>query len=230
MLIIPAIYLSGGQVVSHYKGERDQAKVMSRDPLYAARDFEREGATMLHVVDLDAGSASGAAHFEMLAQIKQKTKLSLWYADGITDLSEMTALFEAGVSKISLNQDSEALLAAALKQFGAERVSFTIRTERHLIPGKPGVEVVDYGREIAENGVAEIIFRDIKSEGTMHPNFDEVDRLILGTTAKIYSFGGAGSMDDLDILQRTGVAGVMISRAFFEGRLSLRACLAKFQS
>jgi phosphoribosylformimino-5-aminoimidazole carboxamide ribotide isomerase len=224
MKIILAVYLSQGKAVSHYKGEVEQETILSRDPLQSAQAFEAEGLSAVHFVDTDGSKAN----HEIAKLVAQKTKLKVSYADDIASLDAIASLFEGGIRYISLTQTSEALVPEAIRRFGPDKIFFTIRTQRHVIEGKPGLEVMDYGRDLAALGVTHIILRDMKAEGTLHPNFDEVERLIIGTGAKIFAFGGIGSMEDLEIMEKTGAAGVMISRAFFERRLGVRECVEKF--
>lgn len=229
MFIIPAIYLSSGRCVSHYKGKSEQKTIHRLDPLSSARMFEKDGASILHVVDLDATDGSNPAHCEIAKKLARETSLSIQYAEGIDSQEAIEELFNAGIARISLNQFSENLLASLLRLYGQDKILFTIRSQRNIVDGKPGVEVMDYGKDIAAKGVKNIIFRDTKIEGTYHPNFDEIERLVLSAHANIFAFGGIGSIADLEILQKTGAAGVIISRAFFERRLSLRDCIKKFE-
>lgn len=229
MLIIPALYLSQGQCVSHYKGEARQKTILSRDPLASARNFKKQGATRIHLVDLDATDGGNQANLNIAKLIANTTDLFVQYAEGVSSHKILEDLFSSGIAYVCLNQFSENLLAQALARFGSEKIFFTIRAERDLVLGMQRLSVVDYARDLVEKGVTQIIFRDMKTEGTMHPNFDEIERLILGTPAKIFSFGGVGSRPDLEILERTGASGVLISRAFFEGRLSVRECVERFE-
>ncbi|MEK7524381.1 MAG: HisA/HisF-related TIM barrel protein [Patescibacteria group bacterium] len=224
MVIIPALYLLGGEVVSHYKGERDQTTILSRDPLACARQFEKQGAQFLHLVDLNTEDRGQ----KMAQQIARHTALQISYAGRLAEISLIRDLLEQGIFKVSLTQENEALAADALQEFGSQKICFTILAKRNFVEGKPNIEVVDYGKDLAEKGFEEIIFHDKNTEGTFHPNFDEADRLVLATSSKIYAFGGVGSMSDLEVFKNTGVAGVMVSRALFEGKISLRECLEFF--
>lgn len=228
MLIIPALYLSHGHCVSHYKGEARQKTILSRDPLASARNFEKQGAIRIHLVDLDATDGGSQVNLNIAKSIAKNTNLSVQYAEGISSQNIIEDLLSSAIAYVCLNQFSENLLGPAILQFGAEKIFFTIRAEREFVIGKPGLSVVDYANDLQEKGVTQIIFRDRKTEGTLHPNFDEIERLILSTQAKIFSFGGVGSIADLEILERTGVAGVIISRAFFEGKLSFKECKKYF--
>lgn len=228
MRIIPAIYLSGGSAVSHYKGEVGQSTILSRDPLRSAREFEKQGARIVHLVDLDATNGGSDASRKIAMLLAKNTKLQVQFAEGISSIENIVSLFASGVSRVSLNQFSENLIPEALKRFGPEKILFTIRAQRNIVEGRSGLEVFHYGKDLTEQGITQIIFRDTKVEGSFHPNFDEVERLILGCPAKIYAFGGIGSMDDLEILQRTGASGAIISRAFFEKKLSFKECFSKF--
>ncbi|MBI4994156.1 hypothetical protein HZC21_00720 [Candidatus Peregrinibacteria bacterium] len=235
MLIIPAIYLSGGNAVSRYKGEKEQLTVLTRDPFSAVKKFEKQGAKIIHLVDLDAKDGGSELNKSIAKSIVQKTSLKVWYADGVSSIKDIGKLLDAGIAAVSLNQFAENLAAEAIQKFGADKIFFTIRAQRNIIEGKPKLEVFHYGQDLVELGLKNIIFRDTKVEGSFHPNFDEIERLVLGCkaetghcTAKIFAFGGIGAIDDIEILKRTGAAGVIISRAFFENRFSLSECIQRF--
>ena len=174
MLIIPAIYLSGGSAVSQYKGEKEQLTVLTRDPFSAAKRFEKNGAKIIHLVDLDASELNKS----VAKSIAKKTSLKVWYADGISSIKDMEEFFNAGIDAISLNQFTENLVPSALQKFGADKIFFTVRAQRNVIEGKPGVEVFHYGQDLQKLGLKNIIFRDTKVEGSFHPNFDEIERMI----------------------------------------------------
>lgn len=226
MLIIPAIYLSGGKVVSQYKGDGGHETVFSKDPLSSARSFEKAGANIVHLV----GTDDSISNPEIAKLIAKSTELKVQYAGNVLSMEILEDLFNGGVSAVSLDQSTESLIAKSIKKFGTDKILFTIRSQRNLVEGKNGLEVFHYGKDISDLGVKTIISRDIRAEGTLHPNFDEAERLVAAVNgnAKIIAFGGIGTVKDIEIMQRTGVFGVMISRAFFEGKISFRECMAKF--
>lgn len=225
MKIIPAIYLSGGNAVTYYKGESEQSEILSRHPVDAALEFKRQGATTIHLVDLDA-----VVQMNLIEEIIQKSGLRVQYAGDLVSLDVVRALLQAGVSAVSLDQNSEHLVAPSLTEFGSEKIIFTIKSQRNIVKGKEGLEVFHYGTDVVNLGIKTIISHDMKAEGTLHPNFDEVERLIMavGGRAEIFAFGGVGNYKDIEILQKTGAAGAIISRAFFERRLSLEICMRRF--
>ena len=229
MKIIPAIYLSHGNAVSNYKGQSEQVTVLSKDPLSAARRFEKEGAKYIHLVDLDAFDAGSKENSKIAKSIAKNTSIEVSYADGVSALQDVENLFADGIAQVCLGQSAINILDEAISRFGQDKIFFVIRTQRRVIPDQPGVEVTDYGRQLSERGVKNIILRDTLAEGTFHPNFDEVERLMFGAKVNVFAFGGVGSIGDLEVLQKTGVAGVIISKAFFENRLSLAECMEKYR-
>lgn len=229
MKIIPAIYLSAGRCVSRYKSQIEHTTLFRQDPLQIAKSFEKHGAKMIHLVDSDAVDGGNAKNRKVARLIAEATELSVSYAGGISSLDEISELFLYGIHMVCLNQFSESLLVAALAKFGADKIAFTIQSQKHVVPGKSGVEVFDYARHIADRGVTNIICRDLKAEGSFHPNFDEVERVkFAAPKAKIYAFGGIGSISDLEILERAGAYAAIISRAFLERKISLEECVERF--
>ncbi|MBI5413576.1 hypothetical protein HZA42_04480 [Candidatus Peregrinibacteria bacterium] len=225
MRIIPAIYLSGSKVVTQYKAQKESEEILSGDPLKSARWFEKHGAKALHVVGTDGSEANR----KVAVLIAKNTKLAVSYADGVLSQEIIEELLAAGIAQVSLDQFCENLLAEALQKFGPGKITFTIKAKRNLVESKPNLDVMDYGKDLVDKGVTQIIFRDTKSEGTFHPNYDEVEKLVLNTTAKIFSFGGVGKMSDLEVLAKTGAYAAIISKAFFENKLSVKECVAKFE-
>lgn len=226
MRIIPAIYLSGGKVVSQYKAQKDSEEILSEDPLRSARWFEKQGAKALHVV----GTEGSEANRRVAMLIARNTKLAVSYADGVLSQQIIEELIEVGVAQVSLDQFCENLLAEVLRKFGPDKIVFTIKAQRNLVEGKPNLDVMDYGKDLTDKGVTQIIFRDTKSEGTFNPNYDEIEKLVLNTPAKIFSFGGVGKMSDLEVLAKAGAYAAIISKAFFENKLSVKECVAKFSA
>lgn len=230
MKIIPALYLSGGRVVTRYKSQVEQSKFSHKEPLQTARAFEKEGAKIIHLVDSDAIDGGNVENRKTAKLIVEKTGLKVSYAEGISSMDEISELFSYGVDSVSLNQFSEKLIASALQKFGQERIAFTIQSRKFIIIRKPGVEIFDYAHDLAEKGITRIICRDLKAEGSFHPNFDEVEKIKFAAPhARIFAFGGIGDMSDLEILQRTGAYAAIISRAFLERRLSLQECIEQFE-
>ena len=222
MQIIPAIYLWQGNCVTQYKGDQAQTAIVSRNPLQAARLFEKQGARQLHVVHLDE------RRDDILKMIAQGTSLKVCSADHIASMEELRTVFDLGVDAVALDTAGEKILEAALAKYGPEKIFFTIKSQRGEVEGMPSFEVTEYSSELVHRGVTEIIFRDIQAQGTLQPNFDEVERLVAASKAHLYPFGGIGSERAIKLLQETGATGVIISRAFFEGQLSLSVCLKRF--
>lgn len=225
MLIIPALYLVDGRCVSPYKGDESNLTVFSANPLQDAKRFLKQGATHILVMDGNKSPDASKKNRLIAEQIIKNTDLKVIFADGVKSLDEVAELLDMGVAHIALGDVARPFLSAALSRFGDDKIWFLIRGERNLIRDERQTDVLDYGKEISDMGVHTIVFWDTKTEGTFHPNFDEVDRLILGTPANIIAFGGIGSMSDITLLKKTGAAGVIISRALFEHRISLSDCV-----
>ncbi|PIQ77645.1 hypothetical protein COV82_03445 [Candidatus Peregrinibacteria bacterium CG11_big_fil_rev_8_21_14_0_20_46_8] len=228
MKIIPALFLSQGKAVSRYKGDVEHRTILSHSPVAVARQFLQQGADTIHLVNLDDddGAQNTALAYEIAALSGQSCAVQ--YASRFENLEEIQACLDAGIARISLTQYTESLLAPALAEFGPDKIWFTIISRRESVDGFKDLDVFDYGQKIGRSGVQHIIANDKQAEGTDHPNYDVVERLLIVTQAHIYAFGGVTKHEHLALLQKTGAAGVLISPALLDGTLNLKECMARF--
>lgn len=226
MQIIPGMHLQDGRCVSEYKGEAKNTTILSVNPLKSANEFESQGALSVFIFD---GDTEGNTNKLIAESIAKNTSLQVIYAGRVSTMGDIDDLFIRGIARLVLSDKSIQILPEALSKFGVEKIWYLIRGERNLVPGKVKKDVVEYGKKISDLGVKKIIYWDTKTEGTFHPNFDEIEKLILSTGIDVIPFGGIGSMSDIEVFKNTGAAGVILSRALFERKVYLRNCYKKFE-
>jgi len=222
MRIIPNLYLQKGKAVSLYKGhENEQKKVYSKSPLNLARDFMRQGATQIQLIDLDGQNQ------KLIQQIIEGVKIPVQVAGGIRDLETIDQLFKQGVASVVLGVSARHILAEAIQKYGPNRVYFGIKARRDYVDSDSlppeSDEVIEIAEQAVEAGATYIIYQDLERQGMLfHPNYDDVDRLILllGEEIKIISAGGISHMNDLEILNSINCHSVLISRAFIEHEIT----------
>lgn len=237
MLIFPAIDIIGGQCVRLTQGDFDRGKIYCKDPVIAAKKFEREGATFLHVVDLEGAKAGRPVNFETIAGIKENTGLSVQVGGGIRKMSDADKLFDLGIDRIVLGtsaiKDRE-FLGCMLKKYSASKiiVSIDAKDEKVLIDGwlkDSGKSLFGILDELKSFGVKTIIFTDVKSDGFLNgPNFEAIKR-VAASGLNVIVAGGVSSIDDLRKLREIEVYGVIIGKALYEGLIDLSFATAKFQ-
>jgi phosphoribosylformimino-5-aminoimidazole carboxamide ribotide isomerase len=238
MLIIPALYIQKGRLVSLYKGqESSQKKVYAKTPFNMAKIFQKQGASIIHLIDLDGSEAGEMKNLKMVTQMAKTLHVPIEYGGGIRKIDEIIQLFEAGVSRIILGVSARALIPEALSLYGPEKIIFGIKARRHMVESdslaEDSDEVIEMAKLVVDKGITQIVYKDLQRIGTLyHPNYDDVDNLIvaLGDRARIYSSGGVAAMDDFRILETIGVSGVIVSRAFIEHKISLSKGIQDYET
>jgi phosphoribosylformimino-5-aminoimidazole carboxamide ribotide isomerase len=235
--VIPAIDLKGGQVVRLLRGEMSRATVYGADPAAVARAFERDGASLIHVVDLDGAIAGEPRNLDAIKAIRAAAGCAIDLGGGIRSIEAVRAAFAAGVDRVSIGTAAiltPDLLSAACSEFpGRIFGSLDARNGRMAIKG--WVETSELTVEAAAQrfrkaGVAALALTDIARDGAE----TGVDSARMGAIAKctgvpLIASGGVSNLGDIRALAARfgeGVVGVIVGRALYEGRFELRAALA----
>lgn len=219
------------------QGDFDRGKIYCKDPVEAAKRFELEGATFLHVVDLEGAKAGRLVNLETIGKIKESTGLSVQVGGGIRNMADADKLFDLGIDRIVLGTcaiKDRKFLGNLLKKYSASKiiVSIDAKDEKVLIDGwlkDSGKSLFDILDELKNLGVKTIIFTDIKSDGFMNgPNFAAIKK-VFASGLNVIVAGGVCSIDDLRKLREIGVYGAIIGKALYEGLIDLSFTVAKFQ-
>jgi len=232
MLIIPSLYIEKGHIVSLYKGEENEQKtVYNKSPLNVAKSFEKQGASMIHIVDIDASRGSGN-NLDLIQTIATQVKIPIEIGGGIRTLANIQALFLVGAKRVVLGVSADPILEEALKQYGPDRIVLGIKARKSFVESDnlppDSDEVLEVAGKALTKGIRTMVYKDMEREGTLfHPNYDEIERLLffLGGKAKIFSSGGVTTLEDLAILRNLGASGVLVSRALLEYKIDLKEAI-----
>lgn len=240
MLIIPAIDLKGGHCVRLTEGRKASAKVYDRDPVEVARSYSIAGASLIHLVDLDAAfREAGPDNRKIIRDIAQDIGAPIEVGGGIRTLADIEYVIDqvgaryAIVGTLAVREP--ALLAQAVKRFG-DRVVVGIdaRENRVAVRGwtdETELDALDLARRVADMGVQRIIYTDISRDGRLEgPNLEMTRRIAEASRISVTASGGISSLEDLDRLceiESIGVDSVIIGKALYEGRFTLEAALAR---
>jgi phosphoribosylformimino-5-aminoimidazole carboxamide ribotide isomerase len=239
MKIYPAIDLLGGCCVRLQQGNFGIAKVYDADPVAVATKYRAEGATDLHVVDLDGSKRGALVHGELIGRLS-RTGLAVQAGGGVRTLSDVQGLFAAGVQRVVIGslatRDPDAITAMA-KAVGA--VHFTIAVDVRVAADTPHVAVEgwqaasgrtlwDVAGELYARGFENFLCTDISRDGMLTgPNLDLYREFVRRQPhAHVLASGGIGALDDVRRVRDTGVAGVIIGKALYEGRFTLAEALS----
>ncbi len=231
MRIYPAIDIKGGRAVRLYQGEMDRSTEYG-DPADNARRWKEQGASFLHVVDLDGAFAGREKNLTAVRAICARG-LPVQLGGGIRSLQDIGLRLEAGVTRVILGtaalEDPE-LVREACRQY-PDRVVCGIdaRDGRVAVRGwaqLSDVTAVELGLRMRDAGVQTVIYTDIARDGTLQgPNVERTAELIAKTGLSVIGSGGIGALADLKALKDAGCAGAVVGKALYAGRFTLREAL-----
>ncbi|MFW0860763.1 MAG: 1-(5-phosphoribosyl)-5-[(5-phosphoribosylamino)methylideneamino]imidazole-4-carboxamide isomerase [Dethiobacter sp.] len=236
MLIIPAVDIRGGQCVRLVHGELSKETVYHADPLEVALRFEAEGASRIHLVDLDGAFQGGMQNSAVIEQIARAVKVPVQVGGGIRDEARASELLERGVSRVILGTvavTSPQLVEALCCRFpGQVLVGIDARAGRVAIRGwmeESEQNAIDLALKMGDLGVKEIIYTDINRDGTLQgPNLAALEEMAKAVSQQVIASGGVSSLNDIEricLLESLGVSGVILGQALYTGRVDLRAAL-----
>ena len=237
--ILPAVDLKGGQCVRLRQGRADDATVYGDDPAAQARAWAAQGATWLHVVDLDGAFAGHPVHLDVVGQMAAAAGIPVECGGGLRTDADIDALLARGVRRAILG--TRALeradeLAALAKKYG-DRLAVGIDARDGFVQVKGWTETsrttaVDLARRAAAAGVQTIVYTDTATDGMLRgPNFAGNAEVCdaVGPGCAIIASGGITTADDIVRLRRLGkanLAGAIVGKALYEGRTSMAELLA----
>jgi len=236
--LYPAIDLKDGVCVRLRRGEMADATVYSDDPGAQAKSFAEQGCAWIHVVDLNGAFAGRSENHAAVRAVLNAVAIPVQLGGGLRDLAAIEFWLALGVSRVILG-------SAAVKN------PSLVREACALFPGKIAVgidarngfvategwaetsdmQATDLARRMEDAGVAAIVYTDISRDGMLSGlNLDQTFALAASTAIPVIASGGVGSGADLVALRDrapdTGVAGVIVGRALYDGRITVKSALA----
>lgn len=234
MILWPAIDLKDGQCVRLKGGDMGQATVFNDSPAAQAKSFRDAGFKHLHVVDLNGAFAGKPVNADAVRAIRAATDAEMQLGGGIRDMAGIEAWLAAGVSRVILGTAAARnpqLVIDACEAFpGRVAVGIDARDGRVAVQGWAEVsdlDVIELARRFEGAGVAALIFTDIARDGLLTGvNVTATAALARAVTIPVIASGGAASLDDIVQLKAEGcIAGVIVGRALYDGRIDPRAAL-----
>ena len=237
MLIIPAIDLKDGRCVRLFQGEMDQETVYFESPLDAAKHWVAEGATFLHIVDLNGAVAGRPVHTKEVAAIAKQPGLSVELGGGLRSVEAVEAALALGVGRVVIGTaayDNAEFLRALCKKFpGKIVVGIDARRGKVAVKGwteTTAMEAVELVKRCEGDGAARIIYTDIRRDGTRDGvNLDETLKIARAVQIPVIASGGVATLDDIRKLlplEKDGVEGVIVGKALYAGAFTFSAALA----
>jgi len=245
LLIIPAIDLLAGRVVRLSRGAEASAVVYSDRPDAVAAEFEAAGAGWIHVVDLDAAFGRSGVNAAAVERILRSVRVPVQLGGGVRNAETIRHWLGGGVGRVILGSaavENPGLVADAVAEHGASRIvaGIDVRDGRVATRGwtaeNPG-DYLDLARDMQSMGVRRVIVTEISTDGMLSgPELGPVSRIAAETGLSVIVSGGVGTLSDIEgILDRGGpegrrVEGIIVGRAIYEKRISLKEAILRFQT
>ncbi|WP_415946153.1 1-(5-phosphoribosyl)-5-[(5-phosphoribosylamino)methylideneamino]imidazole-4-carboxamide isomerase [Selenomonas montiformis] len=236
MLIFPAIDIRGGKCVRLLKGDFNQETVFSDRPEEMARQWEKQGAEYLHLVDLDGARAGHPENLETVKRILDSVSIPVELGGGIRTMENIDTVLSLGVQRVILGsvavKDPE-LVRQACKKY-QERIVVGIDAKDGIVAvdgwGVSGnVDVTTLAKEMKKAGVKTIIYTDISRDGTLKGvNVKATAELARESGVRIVASGGVKSTTDIEALkpyEKDGIEGVIVGKSIYMGTLDLQQAI-----
>lgn len=237
MIVIPAIDLKEGKCVRLEQGLMDKDTVFCDNPAEQAREWERQGGELLHIVDLDGAFAGKPANKSAIEAIVKAVRIPTQLGGGIRDIETIKAYLDLGLSRVILGtaaQRNPKLVEEACKLFPG-RIVVGIDAKNGLVAVQGWAEVtdvyaVDLARLFEGYGVTAVIYTDISRDGMMQgPNVEATRALAEAISIPVIASGGLSSLKDIENLmavESAGVTGVITGKAIYTGAIKLAEAVA----
>ena len=234
MLIYPAIDLRGGRCVRLRQGDYSQETVFGDDPAAVAERWAGAGASYLHVVDLDGAREGRPVNGDSVRAIVSAAGVPCQLGGGIRTEAHLVEALAWGVARVILGtralQDPgwcEAMCRRYPEKIvlGIDAKNGRVATEGWLNVSE--LTALDLAKRCAAWPLAALVYTDIGRDGMLAgPNVEATAAVAAAVPAPVIASGGVTKLDDVTALARRGIAGCIIGRALYEGRIDLAAAIA----
>jgi phosphoribosylformimino-5-aminoimidazole carboxamide ribotide isomerase len=239
MLIIPAIDLKDGQCVRLTQGNMHQATVYSSNPAEMARKWQDQGAQLLHVVDLNGAFDGEPKNLAQVEAIVNAVSIPIQVGGGIRSLDTVRMYLGAGAKRVVMGTTAlrhRQLVEEILEVF-PERVVVSIDAKNGLVATDGWKTVTDVTareaiKSLAGLALAAVMYTDIAKDGMMAgPNILSLKLIVGASPVPVIASGGITSLDDIKAIKALGpqVAGIILGKALYEGKIDLRKAIAAAQ-
>ena len=236
MKIIPAIDIMDKSVVRLEQGKFDKEKVYSENPVLVAKEWKRQGAKLLHVVDLDGARLGNPVNMDVVREIVKNAGIDIELGGGLRDAGNIEAAFKAGVRLVVIGTSAvidEGFCKSLTEKYG-DKIIFAVDVKDGKVAVRGWTEVSEkdageYIKKLETLGAKKIIYTDISRDGMMTgPNLEALKGVLQSTSLEVTASGGIRSIEDIKVLkglEKDGLTGVIIGKALYEGKIDLREAL-----
>jgi phosphoribosylformimino-5-aminoimidazole carboxamide ribotide isomerase len=231
MRIIVAIDIIGGKCVRLTRGDFRTKKIYNVDPMEVALEVEDNGINYLHLVDLEGAKNKKLENIKVLEKIAWKTKLKIDFGGGLRSYEDLITAFNAGARQVtagSIAVTEPQLFIEWLTKLGQEKLILGADCiDRNVLTGgwleKSDKEIISFISDYKSKGVKYAICTDIKKDGMLQgPSLDLYREILDAVKINLIASGGISSIGDIEDVRETGCEGVIIGKAVYEGKITLK--------
>ncbi len=237
MVIIPAIDLRNGKCVRLLQGKEGTETVFHDDPVSVARLWEKMGAKRLHIVDLDGAFLKRPHHVDLISQMVEAISIPVQVGGGIRTAFDIEKYLKIGVKWVILGTlalEARAEFQEICREFeGHILLAIDAKDGKVAIQGWKNItnkDAYELAQEAEQMGVVGINYTDINRDGMeTGPNISALEKMLHKVNLPVYVAGGVAKIEDIKRLlplEEMGLAGVIVGRALYTGRLDLKEAMA----
>ncbi len=231
MIIYPAIDLRGGKVVRLKEGDPNRQTTFSENPLAVARDWVSQGATWLHMVNLDGAFDEANDNLSIL-EAAAKLDVNIQFGGGLRSPEDIHQALSLGASRVvlgTLAMQKPQVVSEAIDEYGADAICVAMdardgKVTTHGWTEQSDLTPVQFGRLMKERGVKHALYTDVSRDGSMMGvNLRDTVSLARNTGLDVIASGGISRMIEIQQLAASrAIAGVIIGMALYKNEISLK--------
>ena len=241
MIIYPAIDVRNGNCVRLFQGDFAEETCYSQNPIEVVKTYASEGATCVHVVDLEGAKQGYPVQQNLIIQMQRESHLNIQIGGGIRDKETIDLLLNEGISRVVLGSiavNKPSIVKKWLKHYGSEKIALAL--DVRIDHAKDPILATQGWKRLSDKRlwdlldsyrfhVKHVLCTDIDRDGTLKGPNIALYKTCCERYPEIYfqASGGIQSLKDLQELNRIPVAGVVIGKALYEKKFSLETAIAK---
>ncbi|GKV54717.1 1-(5-phosphoribosyl)-5-[(5-phosphoribosylamino) methylideneamino] imidazole-4-carboxamide isomerase [Sporosarcina sp. NCCP-2222] len=231
MILFPAIDIRGGNCVRLLQGNYEDEVIYHHSPVEMAKEFEKQGAEFIHIVDLDGARSGETINQQVIQDIAAAVRVPVQVGGGIRSLEVVKSYLNGGVNRVIIGtaaiENRTFLREAAALYEGRIAVSIDARNGFVATDGwteTSAVKAVDLLEELQQAGVSTVVYTDILKDGMLQgPNFEELELVNQMADLDIIASGGVSTEEDVRRLADMGLYGAIVGKALYEGKVSMNS-------
>ena len=229
MEIFPAIDLYDNKAVRLFKGDYAQMTVYSDNPVSVAKDFEKQGAKYIHMVDLAGAKEGKPLHLAIVKRVAQETGLFIEIGGGIRNMQSVDAYITAGAKRVIIGTsavENQSFLQEAIAKHGDKiAVGADVKDGKIAVKGwleKSAYDLDEFLQKMQDYGVKTVICTDVSKDGAMKgANIELYRHISQKFNMQVVASGGVSSIENIKELKASGAYGAIVGKAYYIGAVSL---------